>query len=193
MKARILALLEGLEPRMLFMLGGCILAFGLLEGWLLVLRQPLADYRRLQDERAALTRPQANVAAQRADFERLERELAAFTGQLQGEGPQPAADQLVVYLIERLDRIAARHGVRLDSVRPGATRSVLMFDEVSSDIKVTGKYAALFDWLREAERELGPLVVTQFTLKIADVASGVLSMELKLAAYRPAAPGSAKK
>lgn len=193
MKARIMVLLARLEPRVLLMLMGCTIAFLMLEGWLLVLRQPLSDYRRLQGERAALVRPPAEPSRMQAELGRLEGDLAALALKVQGQGPQLAVDQLAVHIIERLDRIAARRGVRLVSVRPGATRRVLMFDEVSSDIKVTGKYQALFDWLREAEEELGPLVVTGFSIKLTDAASGALAMDLKLAAYRPAANGAAKQ
>ena len=190
---RILDRLARMEPRVLLLLMGSLLAFLALEGWLLVLRQPLSDYRRLQGERAALTRPQAEPARLQAEAGRIEGELAALTGKLQGQGPQLAVDQLVVYLIERLDRIATRHGVHLDSVRPGSTRRVLMFDEVSADIKVTGKYQALFEWLSDAEMELGPLVVTQFSIKLTDATAGTLSMDLKLAAYRPASTGAARQ
>ena len=201
MKARIMALLGRLEPRVLLMLMGCVIALFVLEGWLLVLRQPLSDYRQLQSglqsglqgERAALVQPPADPSRMQAELGRLEVELAALTQKLQGQGPVLAADQLVVHIIERLDRIAGRRGVRLASVRPGATRRVLMFDEVSSEIKVTGKYQALFEWLREAEEELGPLVVTGFSIKLTDAASGALAMDLKLAAYRPAANWAAKQ
>lgn len=209
MKARIMALLGRLEPRVLLMLMGCIIALLMLQGWLLVLRQPLSDYRRLQSElqsglqsgrqsglqgeRASLVQPPADPSRMQAELDRLEVELAALTQKLQGQGPVLAADQLVVHIIERLDRIAGRRGVRLAGVRPGATRRVLMFDEVSSEIKVTGKYQALFEWLREAEEELGPLVVTGFSIKLTDAASGALAMDLKLAAYRPAANGAAKQ
>ncbi len=182
-----------IEPRVLLLLMGSILAILVLEGWLLVLRAPLSDYRRLQAERRALARPQAEPARLQAEIGRAESELAALTLKLQGQSAQLPLDQMVVAIIDRLDRIAARRGVRLDSVRPGATRQVLMFDEVSSDIKVTGRYQALFEWLRDTENELGPLVITQFSMKRTDPASGTLAMDLKLAAYRPATKGTASQ
>lgn len=192
MKDRIMVSLARIEPRVLLLLMAGILAILMLEGWLL-LRAPLADYRRMQGERAALVRPQAEPARLQAQIGLIEGELAALTHKLQGQGTQLPVEQMVVSIIDRLDRIAARRGVRLDSVRPGATRQVLMFDEVSSDIKVTGRYQALFEWLRDTEDELGPLVVTQFSMKLTDAASGTLALNLKLAAYRPVTTGAAKQ
>ncbi len=184
--------LARIEPRVLLLLLGSLLAIVLLQGWLLQ-RAPLADYRRLQGERTALVQPQSEPSRLQAKIGLIEGELAALTHQLGGESAHQPVDQMVVGIIDRLDRIAARRGVRLDSVRPGTTRRVLMFDEVSADIKVTGKYQALFEWLSDAEMELGPLAVTQFSMKLTDVTAGTLSMDLKLAAYRPAATGAARQ
>lgn len=193
MKDRIMAGLARIEPRMLLLLLVSLLAIVLLQGWLLLLRAPLADYRRLQGERTALVQPRSEPSRLQAKIGLIEGELAALARQPGGESTHRPVEQMVVGIIDRLDRIAARRGVRLDSVRPGTTRRVLMFDEVSADIKVTGKYQALFEWLSDAEKELGPLVVTQFSMKLTDVTAGTLSMDLKLAAYRPAATGAARQ
>jgi Tfp pilus assembly protein PilO len=193
MTVRIMASLARIEPRTLLLLLGSLLAILLLQGWLLLLRAPLADYRRLQGERAALVQPQSESSRVQAKIGLIEGELAALARQPGGVGTHQPVEQMVVGIIDRLDRIAARRGVRLDSVRPGTTRRVLMFDEVSADIKVTGKYQALFGWLSDTEMELGPLVVTQFSMKLTDGAAGTLSMDLRLAAYRPAATGAAKQ
>lgn len=193
MKDRLLAGMARIEPRLLLALMAGVVVLIALEGWLVVLRTPLADYRRLQHpQHAAPVRLRADPSRLQAEIGEMEGELTRLTHALQGQGAPLPVDQMVVQLIGRLDRIAARHRVRLHSVRPSAARRVLMFDEVSSDIKVTGNYRSLFGWLRDTEEELGPLVVTQFSIKIADVASGTLSMDLKLAAYRPAAEGAAK-
>lgn len=188
-----MARLARIEPRMLLLLLGSLLAIVLLQGWLLLLRAPLADYRRLQGARGALVQPQSEPSRLQARIGLIEGELAALTLQMGGEGAHQPVDRMVVSIIDRLDRIAARRGVRLDSVRPGTRRRVLMFDEISADIKVTGKYQALFEWLSDAEKELGPLVVTQFSMKLTDVTASTLSMDLKLAAYRPAATGAARQ
>ena len=193
MNDRLMARLARLEPRVQLLAMGGLLVILLLLSWWLLLRAPLADYRRLQGARAALVRPQSEPSRLLAKIGLTEGELAGLTQQLGGESAPQPVDQLVVSIVNRLDRSAARRGVRLDRVHPGTTRPVLMFDEVSADIKVTGKYQALFEWLRDTEMELGPLVVTQFSMKLTDVAAGTLSMDLKLAAYRLAATGAAKK
>ena len=191
MKDRIAARLYRLEPRMLLLVMGATILFIGLESWMLVLRQPLADWTRLKSERAGLERPATAADRVPAEIVRLEQDITALTRKLQGNGPQLAEDQMVVYVIDRLDHIAARHGARLGSVRPAATKRILMFDEVSFDIKVSGKYQSLYQWMRDTEEELGPLVVTKFSMQ-TDTAS-VLTMDLKLAAYRLAPEGSAAK
>ena len=183
MNAQLMNRLYRLEPRVLLWIMAALVVFLLLEGWLLVLRQPLSDYARLRKEAAALGPPASSTDPMPVQIGRLEKELAAIQHKLQGDGPQLPEDQMVVYIIDRLARIADANGVRLGSVRPALTRRVLMFDEASFDIKVSGRYAALFEWLRAIEDELGPLVITRFAIKQADT-SGGLSMELKLAAYR---------
>lgn len=193
MNDRIMARLSAIEPRALLLMMVCVLAILLFEGWLQVLRQPMSDYLRLKGERAAQVQPRSEPPRVQAEIGRLEGEVAALAKKLQGQSAQRPVDQMVVAIIDRLDHIAVRRGVRLDSARQGATRRVLMFDEVSTDIKVTGKYAPLFEWLRDAEAELAPLVITQFSMKRTDTASGTLAMELKLAEYRPVTTGAARQ
>ncbi len=193
MKDRIMVSLARMQPRVLLLLLGSLLAIVLLQGWLLLLRAPLADYRRLHGERTALIQPQSEPSRMQAKIGLIEGELAALARQRGGESAHQPVEQMVVSIVDRLDRIAARRGVRLDSVRPGTTRRVLMFDEVSADIKLSGKYQPLFGWLSDTEMELGPLVVTQFSMKLTDGAAGTLSMDLRLAAYRPAATGAARQ
>jgi len=191
MNERFLLRLARIEPRLIVLIMGSLLAVLALQGWLLVLRGPVSDLRRLHGQRVALAAPRAQASHLESQIGGLEAQVAVLTNKLRGQEAHTSVDQMVVGLIGRLDRIAERRGVHLDSVRPGATRRVLMFDEVSSDIKLTGDYRALFGWLRDAEQEPGPLAVTEFSINSAEAGSGVLSMDLKLAAYRPAAAGNA--
>ena len=93
------------------------------------------------------------------------------------------------HVIDVLDRISARHGIDLVSVVPGEKAEVLMFEELPYDVEVRGEYFRLFDWFREVERELHPMVVKRFELA-AGAEPDVIPLTLRLVAYRTQGPES---
>ena len=182
MKTAIMDRLAALPARTLWLVIGGILLLTLVEGWLLVVRQPLAEYLKLKSERATLESPVSSPALP-AEVERAERQLAALTERLAGADKSSATDRTIVQLMERLTTLAARHGATLHSVRPAAARRALMFDEMAFDIQGAGSYPALLKWLEDMESELAPFVVTQFSIKRGATAEA-LAMDLRLAVYR---------
>lgn len=191
MKARVLAYLAGLSPRHQLLAAGGIGLFIALQGGLL-LRQPLGEYLQAGRERAALERYAHAPQQVPAEIERVERELAALSMRLAGAVSPLAPESTIVHVMDRLAAIASRHHAALQGVRPAGIRRILMFDEMAFDIQAAGAYAALVVWLEDVERELAPLVVTQFSIK-RGAAAGALNMELRVAAYRLAESGGAEK
>ena len=100
-----------------------------------------------------------------------------------GKGAQRPVSQMTSYVIGRLDQLSSRHGVQLESVRPGERGQVLSFAEVPFDVEVTGEYFDLFAWLLDAEQALRPMIVKQFHLRPASGADG-LQMKLRVVSYR---------
>ena len=191
MIARVLDRLAALPARTLALALAGIVGLLAVQGWLL-LRKPLGEYLTLHRERAALEVFARAPQQLPAEIERGEREAAALAGRLAGAGSQLAPDRVIVEVVDRLAGIAARDGAELNGVRPAGVKRVLMFDEMAFDIQAAGTYRSLIAWLEDVEHELGPLVVTQFSIK-RGAAESPLAMELRLAAYRLAETGGGAK
>jgi len=186
MKERIFAALARLDPRLL--LGLMILIAGLVafEGWLLLLRAPLAEYQKLILTRESLALSLAAAPSQQGELARLAAELrqvsARLTGQLQPPAPD---DQIASLVMAELDRSAGQNGITLAGIRPGPRREVLSFEEVSFEVSAQGNYLRLCQWLMDFERTLGQsATVSEFTMKAMDEGR-VLALTLKVGLYRP--------
>lgn len=188
MKAQLIARWKGLDPRIRGLLALAAALLVVVEIWVLLLRPPVERYRALRAGNEALERMAATQRDREGDLRRVEAEIAALETRLQGNLPGLTTEQMVVALVARLDRLARRHGVTLAGVKPGERKQVLMFDEVSFDIKAMGTYIPLVAWLNDLQAELGPLVVTRFEIR-AGAPDKPLDMELKIAAYRAVTGG----
>ena len=90
-------------------------------------------------------------------------------------------------------RGAAGAGIALTSLKPAGRRPVLSFEELTFDVGAKGKYLPMCEWLLDFERSLGAsATVTEFTMRASDEGRQV-TMDLKLALYRPAPAGGADK
>ena len=187
MKARIAEYLAALPQRTLWLAAGGVLVLALLEGWLLVLRHPVNEYLKLKHERITLETVARAPQQLPAEIERAERQLGTLVQRLAGADAQSAPERTIVQLVDRLAALAVRHGATLEGVRPAEVRRVQSFDELAFHIQATGSYPALMKWLEDIERELAPLAVAQFAIK-RGAESGVLSMELRMVAYRLRTP-----
>ena len=92
----------------------------------------------------------------------------------------------------KLSAIAQHHGVTLQTVKPAGTKRVREFDETAFEVEVSGAYRALVAAMEQVDRELKPLVITQFSIK-RGAAGSMPQLQLHLAAYRLSEPGEAKK
>lgn len=185
MKERLLRRLAELDKRLVLGVMCAIVALAGLESWLLVLRAPLLELRNQATMRADMTASNAGAVETAAQIERLTAELPRLEKMaLDGERITRTDDSMILFLMDALGRTGTRQGVSLGSVRPGAHRIVLGFEETSYDIEARGEYRSLYGWLREAQAAVAPLVVTGFTLRSIDEGQRVV-MTLKLADYRP--------
>ena len=125
MKEQLFAALAKVEPRVL--LGAMIGLIALLafEGWVLVLAKPYAQYRQVAATRVSLIpAPEASLN-RRAELDQLAGEVKKVLDRLAGELRLPGSDdQSTTGLMSELDRSAARAGIVLTGVQPGARREV---------------------------------------------------------------------
>jgi Tfp pilus assembly protein PilO len=87
------------------------------------------------------------------------------------------------FVIDALDRVSVRHDVKLESVTPGTVTQVVMFTELPYQVQVTGNYFSLFEWFRDVENELRPMVVKNFEMEKGR-GSERIEMSLQIVAYR---------
>ncbi len=57
-----------------------------------------------------------------------------------------------------------------------------MFEEVPFEVEIVGGYFSLYDWLRDVEAELGPMVVKQY--RISSEERDLTRMSLTMVSYR---------
>lgn len=184
MKERLLRRLTELDRRVMLVAMAAMLALVAIECWLLVLRAPLVELRNQTAARADLAATNADSGKTTAQIERLKAELPRIEEALVGESSARSEDRVILFLMDVLGRVGARHGVALGSVRPGARRTIERFEETTYDIEVRGDYRSLYQWLHEAQPSVAPLVVTGITLRSIDEGQRV-ALALKLADYRP--------
>ncbi len=166
-----------------------LVTLGMLAAYLYVLKQPLTDYRGLMRHQAGASvglftgRDEPAAVA----LVGLQEELEGLRQRLYGGPSSVPLREMESYVIQTLDRISARHRVELVGVRPLAIGEVLMFDELPYEVEVTGSYMRLWDWLRDMELDLRPMVVNSYELERRTKATSV-SLKLRLVAYRAREP-----
>lgn len=189
--SRLSGVLAGVPTRTVLLAMAAVLLLVILEGWLLLLRTPWAEYQRIrQNDPIGSAATAASTAA--AHIRQLERELQDLDQRVKTVSTEMTTDRLVLMLVDRLSNLARMHAVNLGGVRVGSTRHVFKFEEVSFDIQVSGRYQSLVDLLREMDQGLKPVSVGRFSIGQAD-ATGKLNMEVRLVAYRHSPAGESEK
>jgi Tfp pilus assembly protein PilO len=165
-----------------------VLIVGLLvmEGWMLVLRKPYAEYRQITATRASLESTLKLASNQTGDLDRLTIELKQLTEKLGGELRMPTSDdKMAASLIEMLDRSATEHGVKLYGVKPLERHQVSVFEEVPFEITANGPYLQLCAWMLDFGKTLDNNVTTaEFDMKFTNEPHRV-DVSLKVVLYRP--------
>lgn len=154
-----------------------------LAGHLYVLKKPTAELSQTKDEFFNLRRAHPTGEPVEDRIGQVSAEVAALREKLQGAGPQLAANEMVAFVIGRLDRLARHQQVQLVSVQPGDIAQVFDFDEIPFHVEVVGGYFRLVDWLQDAERELGPMIVKSFDISPAS-GDELRRMRLTMVSYR---------
>jgi len=175
--------LKDVPPSQLTVLLVAAFAFTLLASYLYLFKGPWQTYTGLKQSRVFME-GKVGGGNLEGEIRGLQQEVEGLSRQLYGEGAAVPSQKLIATNIDRLDRISARHEVRLESVQPAEPQTVRLFTEVPLAIRVSGAYLNLYAWLHEVERELGPMVVKQFDL-LPKVGGKELIMNLKMVSYVP--------
>lgn len=176
------AILEEIEPRTILLVLIAVAALTVTAAYLYVFKAPVAEYLRLHRLTAAAGTQTQRQQINAERIQQLRDEVGRLHENLYGQAPRDSANEMVSYIIGQLDALASKHQVQLVGVKPGSVNQVLMFDELPFDVEVRGGYAHLFEWLRDAERALHPLVLKEFRIATGD---NTLNMTLRVVSYRP--------
>lgn len=183
---RVLDAIGKLNPRLVA--GIMLLIIGLLaiEGWMLLLRKPYAEYKQAVASRVSLEARLIHASDQASDLAKLTIEIKQLTEKLDAELRLPASDdEMAASLMEALDRSAAVHGVMLSGVKPKERKQMPVFEEVSFEITAKGPYLHLSEWMMGLGQALGNnATITEFDMKSGNEEQKV-ALSLSIALYRP--------
>ncbi len=179
-----LAMLHNIPTRMIFLAMAATLFCTILASYLYLFKTPLRDYKRLQMNRTLLEAKIENEGNLSGEIDALAQEVQNIIYTLQGKTPLLPVSEMIAHTIGRLDAISRRHDIELVSIRPGGLNRVHMFEEIPFAIEVLGNYFKLYGWLRDVEKELGPMVVKNFELGSKSMDDKLL-MKLSMVSYRP--------
>jgi Tfp pilus assembly protein PilO len=170
------ALLKNTSPRthMLLMASLAVLLLAALAG-----RVVWPQYRHYSQSRNTLQMLESVMA--RGDgldrkMQALQEQVAALNHRLHGDMVDLPQNQMESFIIGRLQKISWRNHIELDSVRPGNGSKVQAFEEIQFDVRISGDYFDIYQWLQDMRNELGYVVVKQFDIRRSE--SGSASRQL---------------
>lgn len=186
MMDKVVDAISRLNPRLVIGIMLLIVSLLAIEGWMLVLRKPYAEYQQIAATRASLASTLSMASDQSSDLEKLTIELKQLTEKLGGELRLPISDdKMAASLMEALDRSAVVHGVTLSGVKPKERKQVSVFEEVSFEITAKGPYLHLCAWMLDFGKTLGNnATITEFDMKNTNEERKV-ALSLNIALYRP--------
>lgn len=143
-------------------------------------------YREARQSRTVLDNAVANsdLAQQ---LEKLRSNVNGLQQRLHGDMANLPEEQMEAYVVGRLQGISWRNHVELTGVEPKAGDRVENFRETLFEVKLSGNYFDLYDWVREVARDLGFVVIKRYemTPTTESVEDPPLQVSLTLASYRP--------
>lgn len=192
MMDRFLRALDHKDPRLPPLIAIILIAFLVLEAWVLVLRKPFYQYQQLGDTAQNLALRVSARGGPSTEISQLRQDLEKLDKRLQGElSLVQSTDIVVAPLMQQLDQSARDAGLRLSGVSPGVKRTISGFDERPYELSVTGTYLPLTQWLLNFDEVLGQnVVVTDLDIRPLGQASE-LKLNMRIALYLPMAGGKA--
>ena len=144
------------------------------------------SYRSKSASRAALVGIAASGSELPQQIEARMDAIADLSRLLHGDSANLPQRQMESFVIGRLQKISWNHDVELISVRPGEGQQVEDFREILFRVELEGGYMHLHRWLQEIRRELGFVVIKEFSLDRVDQSSvdPRLRAILTIASYR---------
>ncbi len=177
-------MLKKIPERQVYLVCVAIIVMTLLASYLYLFKNQVKGYSDLKHDRLFLQSKVVSRGNLAEEINKLKDQVEVLSTRLHGRSSNIPTNKLIAHNINQLDKLSNRHAVQLESVKPGISKRVEMFDEIPLSIRVTGSYFNLYKWLHDVEIELGPMVVKQFDMTpYRDPKKQI--MNLKMVSYVP--------
>ncbi len=146
-------------------------------------------YRAALESRESLRSVVANDNKLNETLRGLQSEVRGLRERLHGDLAALPTKEMQGYIIGRLQRISWRNNVEFVGLQPREGEVVDKFQEILFEVQLLGDYFDLFQWLRDAGKELGFVVVKQYQMRLIepDKDNNLLGVKLTMAVYRSGA------
>ena len=105
---------------------------------------------------------------------------------LKGDMANLPEQKIEAYIIGELQNISWNHEINLIEVKPENGTEIEMFQEILFNVKVSGEYFALYEWLHDLRKNLGFIVIKELQINSTNQQSKAkpLVMKLTVATYK---------
>lgn len=183
-----MSLIQKLDVRSLALLLGGVtfIAVTLLASYLLW--PQFTTYRAAVESRAELKRALSNDSTLGESLVALRDEVHNLRQRLHGDMATLPANEMQGYIIGRLQGISWRNRVDFVGLQPREGQIIENFQEILFDVQLLGGYFDLYDWLRDASKELGFVVIKRYQMSPVGPEDDepLLGVKLTMAVYRSA-------
>lgn len=116
----------------------------------------------------------------------LRNEVRTLRQSLNGDLAALPAKEMQGYIIGRLQGISWRNSVEFLGMQPREGNPIENFQEILFDVQLLGDYFDLYNWLRDASKELGFVVIKQYQMAPVrpDDDNAPLGVKMTMAVYR---------
>lgn len=144
------------------------------------------SYRAAAAEVAVLQQASLDGTKLEMHLQAQREKIQALDYRLHGDMANMPVRQVESYIIGRLQRVSWDNNVELVSVEPSMGDRVEIFQEMIFNVRLSGAYEDLYDWLWDVRKDLGFVVVKEYALARLDNKDDepLLSANLSLASYR---------
>ena len=146
----------------------------------------LKAYRAALESRDSLQRVVANDNRLLESLNALRNEVRDLRQNLHGDLATLPTKEMQGYIIGRLQGISWRNKVEFLGMQPRQGEPIEKFQEILFDVQLLGDYFDLYNWLRDASKELGFVVIKQYQMAPVkpDAENTPLGVKMTMAVYR---------
>lgn len=143
-------------------------------------------YRAALESRDSLQSVVANDNKLIETLNSLRNEVRNLRQNLHGDLAALPTKEMQGYIIGRLQGISWRNKVEFLGMQPRQGEPIEKFQEILFDVQLLGDYFDLYNWLRDASKELGFVVIKQYQMTPVspDAEHSLLGVKLTMAVYR---------